>query len=301
MEVVMETSSDREWSGKIEKLSDLIGLADGWGEWKYTNLRIKKEILLSIYPQIKSINSFVAMNDIKKIIGDQIIYLLTTEKIEIQLHTLIRGHIGSGKTELAKTLAQMYVNLGIVSKIVFSDPCKIIGKNSSDTFMKIKNFIESSEKVVFVIDEDIVPKDVFLQLNKMLENTSPYFICIMTGSNKTFARISEFIVGFKRRFQFIFKIESNDSEQLASIMVSIIEKNGMTYDDELSKLVVFFTENKDSFRLEATDLKIFFNYIRIAIYKKNSKKITMQEILLGYENYSIPFKDDDKAPVMMYS
>jgi len=135
----------------------------------------------------------------------------------------------------------------------------------------------------------------------MLENTSPYFICIMTGSNKTFARINEFIVGFMRRFQFIFKIESNDSEKLASIMVSIIEKNGMTYDDELSKLGVFFTENKDSFRLEATDLKIFFNYIRIAIYKKNSKKITMQEILLGYENYSIPFKDDDKAPVMMYS
>ena len=71
------------------------------------------------------------------------------------LHTIIEGKPGSGKTEVAKILAKIYFNLGIIktSKFVIARRSDLIGKYLGHTAANTQEIFDKAENGVIFIDE----------------------------------------------------------------------------------------------------------------------------------------------------
>ena len=76
--------------------------------------------LHNIKTPLKELNNMVGMENLKKNILDQLLYFIqdlhTKTKEGDFLHTVIYGKPGTGKTEVAKLIGQIYSKLGIINE-----------------------------------------------------------------------------------------------------------------------------------------------------------------------------------------
>ena len=265
----------------------------------YDLLKVKK-----LTTPLLTLNNLVGMNNIKQQIIDQIMYFIQHTDDHEMNHTIITGSPGTGKTTLAKILANIYLNLGIFknNKFIIAKRSDLIGRYLGETAIKTQKIIDMSFGGVLFIDEvyslgnesstsDIYSKECIDTINQNLSENAGKFICIIAGYKdqveKCFLNKNS---GLNRRFAWKYDLNEYTDSELKNIILKKIFKSSWKIHN-LSFLKSWFKGKKEFFINQGGDIDLLFTKIKIA----HSKRV----FGLPHKYKKILIKDDfDKGLVL---
>jgi len=178
------------------------------------------------------------------------------------LHSVFTGNPGTGKTTVARILAQIYKALGILEKgnLVECDRQSLIGGYVGQTAMKTGEIIDKAMGGVLFIDEAYslteggnadYGKEAIEIILKRMEDFRGQFIVIAAGYTDNMTRFIESNPGLKSRFDRIFEFDDFNAPLLQSIANQQLNDAGFVLAASASKsldnLIVAMYENKDQY------------------------------------------------------
>jgi len=293
---------------KIDTLQDLILVCE-----KYQNVADKKysfdtKILKNLHAPLKKLNEMIGLNDIKNNIVDTLTYYLQNFELKNKdlLNTVITGPPGVGKTEFAKILADIYVQMGVIKnkKFTIIKRSDCVGKYLGSSTPKTEEILKNAKGGVVFIDEaysmgdpdkrDNFSKEALDALNQFISE-NPDTIFIIAGYpdelEKCFFSINP---GLKSRFTTTYHITGYSVVELRDIfkhkIMSVGWGVGDINDNVMDKL---FADNKDKFPFSGRDIATLFLNCKythgrrtFGKHPKLRKRLTDDDIIKGFDRYT---------------
>lgn len=209
--------AEEEEGNPYEELNELIGLTD-----------VKKEVM--------SLVNFVKVQKQRKEKG------LKTPKMSF--HLVFTGSPGTGKTTVARIVARIYHDLGILksSRTVEVDRSDLVAEYIGQTAVKTNAVIDSALNGVLFIDEAyaLTPKDAgpdygqeaISTLLKRMEDDRDKLVVIVAGYPDEMKRFIESNPGLKSRFTRYINFPDYNEQELIDIFGLYLKKNEYTLSDE---------------------------------------------------------------------
>jgi SpoVK/Ycf46/Vps4 family AAA+-type ATPase len=178
------------------------------------------------------------------------------------LHSVFTGNPGTGKTTVARILAQIYKALGILEKgnLVECDRQSLIGGYVGQTAIKTGEIIDKAMGGVLFIDEAYslteggnsdYGKEAIEIILKRMEDFRGQFIVIAAGYTDNMTRFIESNPGLKSRFDKVFEFDDFDATLLLDIAKNQIADAGFKLasaaDKSLNKLIADMYLGKDKY------------------------------------------------------
>ena len=211
---ISEFEDDRD---PYKELEELIGLED-----------VKKEV--------HSMASYVKVQQARKEKG------LKTNNVSY--HLVFTGNPGTGKTTVARIMARIFKDLGIVKRghLVETDRSGLVGEYVGQTAPKTNAVIDKALDGVLFVDEAYALMDgngansygseAIATLLKRMEDDRDRLIVIIAGYTGEMKELIESNPGLKSRFNRYIEFKDYSSEDLQSIFVNNAEKAGYTLNSE---------------------------------------------------------------------
>jgi SpoVK/Ycf46/Vps4 family AAA+-type ATPase len=235
------------------------------------------------------------------------------------LHSVFTGNPGTGKTTVARILAQIYKALGILEKgnLVECDRQSLIGGYIGQTAIKTGDIIDKAMGGVLFIDEAYslteggnsdYGKEAIEIILKRMEDYRGQFIVIAAGYTDNMTRFIESNPGLKSRFDKVFEFEDFDGELLLDIALNQLSDAGFTLSKNVKKslasLINRMYESKDQYFgngrsirkiVEAAIRNQHLRMSELAPEKRTAKSI---KSLMIDDITSITFEDKSKPDVI---
>jgi len=282
---------------------------------------IKK--IIKIHEPLEELLKMQGLENIKDVLLDNIIYYLINDKESELLHICIMGPPGVGKTVLANIIAQIYKNLGVLSKghIVKVRRADLIGKYLGHTAIKTTEMIEKAEGGILFIDEvyslvdkqgnDSFSKECVDTLTHHLTDKCKDLICIIAGYKTD---IEQYFFksnkGLNRRFSCKFTITGYSADELANMFCNkMISNNWAIQDGTIKEIKVFFNDKKESFKNYGGDVDNLIHSYKLIHNRKNffidndrtddgKKLVNIDNLLLAFNKL---FSDVKKEETGLFS
>lgn len=229
------------------------------------DIPIDEELLEISLAKLDGLIGIDSVKDEIKALVKLVRYYKETEQ-EVQnsfsLHSVFTGNPGTGKTTVARILAQIYKALGILEKgnLVECDRQSLIGGYVGQTAMKTGEIIDKAMGGVLFIDEAYslteggnadYGKEAIEIILKRMEDFRGQFIVIAAGYTDNMTRFIESNPGLKSRFDRIFEFDDFNAPLLQSIANQQLNDAGFVLAASASKsldnLIVAMYENKDQY------------------------------------------------------
>lgn len=294
----------------INSLEDLIKITDEYSYDPMKDYNIDLKTLHNIKVELKKLNTMIGMPSLKKSVLDQLIYFMQglhkgigTSEFK---HTVIYGQPGTGKTEVAKIIGEMYSKVGILKNNYFKKVTRsdLIAGYLGQTAIKTKKVIEDCLGGVLFIDEayslasgndnnDSYSKECLDTLCEALSDHKDNLMVIIAGYEDelehTFFRANR---GLESRFIWRFKMDKYTPVEMMKIFKKKVLDNEWQFDDETTINEKWFNDKKDEFKSFGRDMELLLSYTKIThgcrVYGKdesNRKKITLDDLNKGYETF----------------
>lgn len=202
---------------------------------------------------LRQFDGLVGLTAVKKEIGNLAAFLnLQIRRGETNTfqgkHYVFTGSPGTGKTTVARIMADVFRTLGILSRgqLVEADRSKLVAGYSGQTAIKTNQLIDSAIGGVLFIDEaytlksndgDSFGSEAIDTLLKRLEDDRGKFVCIVAGYTD---RMHDFIdsnPGLKSRFTQTIHFEDYTPEELAKIFMAMAEAKKFVIDEPTEQSV----------------------------------------------------------------
>lgn len=152
-------------------------------------------------------------------------------------HMLFYGNPGTGKTTVARLIAQIYRALGVVSKghLVECDRAALIGAFAGQTAIKVSEVVSTAVGGVLFIDEayslnqgdkDSYGLEAIDTLVKLMEDNRDDLVVIAAGYPEKMAAFISTNPGLRSRFNRVFNFDDYNPEQLLAIFLGLAKSAG---------------------------------------------------------------------------
>ncbi len=197
---------------------------------------------------LSKLNGMVGLAAVKKEISNLAAFLnLQIRRGETNTfqgkHYVFTGNPGTGKTTVARIMADVFRSLGILSRgqLVEADRSKLVAGYSGQTAIKTNQLIDSAMGGVLFIDEaytlksndqDSFGAEAIDTLLKRLEDDRGKFICIVAGYTDQMHDFIDTNPGLKSRFTQTIHFEDYTPDELTEIFVNLAKGKSFTVDEE---------------------------------------------------------------------
>jgi len=158
---------------------------------------------------------------------------------EMSYHIVFDGNPGTGKTTVARIIAQIYKNFGILSKghLVETDRSGLVAGYVGQTALKVQEVVEKALGGVLFIDEAYTlsgksgsdyGQEAIDTLLKLMEDHRDDLVVIVAGYPKLMNEFLESNPGLRSRFNKRFHFADYSGDELQNIFVTICRNNGYT-------------------------------------------------------------------------
>jgi SpoVK/Ycf46/Vps4 family AAA+-type ATPase len=158
-------------------------------------------------------------------------------------HYVFTGNPGTGKTTVARIMADVFRTLGILSRgqLVEADRSKLVAGYSGQTAIKTNQLIDSAMGGVLFIDEaytlksndqDSFGAEAIDTLLKRLEDDRGKFICIVAGYTDQMHDFIDTNPGLKSRFTQTIHFDDYTPDELTEIFIRLAKGKNFTVDDD---------------------------------------------------------------------
>lgn len=155
---------------------------------------------------------------------------------QISYHCVFSGNPGTGKTTVARILAGIYRELGVIKKgeIVETDRSGLVAEYVGQTAVKTNKIIDKSLDGILFIDEayslatggvNDFGQEAIATLLKRMEDDRDRLVIILAGYDNDMNHFIESNPGLKSRFSRFIHFDDFKSDELSAIFIAMLDKN----------------------------------------------------------------------------
>ena len=203
-----EMSQTNEPTATIEDLNELIGLQ-----------QVKTEV--------RAMTNFIEVNRRRELAG--------MKTPPVSYHCVFTGNPGTGKTTVARIVAGIYKELGILQKghLVETDRSGLVAEYVGQTAMKTNKVIDTALEGVLFIDEayslvgagnEDFGKEAIATLVKRMEDDRDRLVVILAGYENEMQQFIESNPGLRSRFNRYIHFEDYSADELKQIYLRMLQK-----------------------------------------------------------------------------
>lgn len=149
----------------------------------------------------------------------------------VSYHCVFTGNPGTGKTTVARILAEIYRDMGIVEKghLVETDRSGLVGEYVGQTAVKTNKIIDSALGGVLFIDEaysllqgveNDYGREAIATLLKRMEDDRKHLVVILAGYTNEMKKFIDSNPGLQSRFSRFIEFPDYSAEELAQIFLN---------------------------------------------------------------------------------
>ena len=197
---------------------------------------------------LKKLDGLVGLTAVKKEISNLTAFLnLQIRRGETQTfqgkHYVFTGNPGTGKTTVARIMADIFKTLGVVARgqLVEADRAKLVAGYAGQTAIKTNQLVDQALGGVLFIDEaytlkssdgDTFGAEAIDTLLKRLEDDRGKFICIVAGYTDQMHDFIDTNPGLKSRFTQTIHFDDYTPDELTEIFLHLAQGKNFTIDDD---------------------------------------------------------------------
>jgi SpoVK/Ycf46/Vps4 family AAA+-type ATPase len=304
---------------EIQDLKSLICFIERYPADITKEYVVPMERFYKIHSSLIELDNMIGMKEIKENIVDQVLYFIqdlhkhdiNSDKKEFAtidfMHTVIYGPPGSGKTEIAKIIGQIFCKLGILKKGTFRKATRsdLIAGYLGQSAIKTRDVIQDCLGGVLFIDEayslgstdkkDSFSKECIDTLCEALSHYKEELMVIIAGYETELKQcFFQQNQGLESRFTWRFKTDNYKPDELYQIFLKKVKDCNWSIDplSEANISSKWFDKNKDYFTFFGRDMETLLAKIKIAHGRRvfcklieEKKKITFIDLEKGFEYY----------------
>ena len=212
---------------------------------------------------LADLNSLTGLKEIKEVLEGFVSTLEFNKKVNMQnefnMHMIFKGNAGTGKTTVARLLAEIYYSLGYIkkNKLVEVQSQDLIGEYVGQTGPKTQNVIESAVDGVLFIDEAYAimqhrgtgvsyTDECIATLLKAMEDYNGRLIIIFAGYTEEMMEFRDLNPGLKSRIGFELNFEDYTIDELVEIFrKKVAQKNFKIKEEAVEKVRKILTKAKE--------------------------------------------------------
>ena len=225
---------------------------------------IKEDWFYPTTNDMQNIDDLIGLEGVKREVRSQINTLEMNQKrmaqhlgpIDVSKHLVFTGNPGTGKTTVARIIAQKYQELGILKRgqlIEVSRPDLVAGF-IGQTALKTQAVIEEAKGGILFIDEayqlsqhgqigNDFGSEAIGTLLKAMEDDRSEFAVIVAGYPKEMEQFMESNPGLASRFKKTIQFEDYNQTELFSILHKFCEDAQMTLSDDAKDVIHQYLES----------------------------------------------------------
>lgn len=212
---------------------------------------------------LDELNGLIGLEEVKKEI-QSLINLIKVKKMresyqmpsmDVTYHMVFTGNPGTGKTTVARLVAQIYKELGILSEghLVEVDRAGLVAGYVGQTAMKVKEVVERALGGVLFIDEAYALTnksdandfggEAIDTLVKMMEDHRDNLVVIVAGYEKEMEEFLKANTGLISRFNKFVNFKDYTNEELLDILHMFTEKSGVQLEKDAQEEIASVLEH----------------------------------------------------------
>lgn len=215
-------------------------------------VRMEKTILAkerTVEDVLKDLNSLIGLKEIKDVIGGFVSVLEFNKKIDHQndfnMHMIFKGNAGTGKTTVARLIADIYYSLGYIkkNKVTEVQSQDMIGEWLGQTGPKTQAVIDSAIDGVLFIDEAYslmehkgstasYTAECIATLLKAMEDYKGRLIVIFAGYTEEMIQFRDLNPGLKSRIGFELTFSDYSVDELVQIFKKKVKDYKFNLEEE---------------------------------------------------------------------
>ena len=289
-------------NGKLEQQEQGNGLVDRVQLENRELQAVEREQQDNLNRLLRDLNSLVGLKAVKDEINS-LINVIKVKKLReeynmpvfnLSYHMVYTGNPGTGKTTIARLVAQIYKELGILSKgnLVETDRGGLVAGYVGQTALKVKEVVDQAIGGVLFIDEayslsnNIGSSDfggeAIDALVKLMEDNREDLVVIVAGYKEEMKQFLNANTGLISRFNRFIEFEDYSTEELLQILNVMAEKFNLTIEKDallaVKKRITDMTINERESFGNARGIRNLFEKIlvnqanRIVNYDKPTKE-----------------------------